>query len=343
MSSEEKRWGVAIVGCGSIGRMHLAAFKDAGARVVAVSARRADQARAVAQAEGCDHTTDPEALLHRVDVDIVSITSSSGSHARLALAAIAAGKHVLVEKPMAMTAAEARQMIDAAAARKVLLSVISQRRFEPTHQTVKRILDDGALGRLLLLEASCPYYRSQEYYDSADWRGTIAQDGGALMNQAIHSVDLMLWFGGPVRSVFGRIATQTHRMEAEDLALATLDFEGGALGSIMASTSIRPGFLPTLALYGERGSIKLEGAAVAHWSVPEVAPPEAAGGASAGVTSPQLASHEHHLTQIRDVLAALASGRAPAVTGEDGFRAVALVDAVYRSAATNRPIALAAR
>src|SRR5205814_2834846 len=134
-------------------------------------------------------------------------------HTGPALRAIRAGKHRVIEKPMATHSAAARQSIDAAGAKGVLLSVISQRRFEPIHQLVKGTVAAGGLGRLLLLEARCPYYRSQEYYDSADWRGTIAEDGGALMNQAIHSVDLLLWLGGPACEVVGRIATQTHRID----------------------------------------------------------------------------------------------------------------------------------
>jgi predicted dehydrogenase len=331
---------VGVIGAGSIGRMHIRAFRDLGARVVAVSSRRAEQADLVAREEGCAATTDAEELASRPDIDLVSITTSSGSHARLALAAIAAGKHVVIEKPMAMNAADARRIIDAANARGVLLSVISQRRFEPVHQIVKATIDRGELGRLLLVEARCPYYRSQEYYDSADWRGTIAEDGGALMNQSIHSVDLMLWLAGPAREVVGRTATQTHRMEAEDLALAIVRFASGALGTITASTSIRPGFLPALDLFGEKGSIRLEGASVTHWSVPDVEMPAGGGAASAGVANPQLASHEHHRTQLADVLAALEAGRAPAVTGEDGLRAVELVDGVYQSARTNRPVVL---
>jgi predicted dehydrogenase len=340
-------WSVAVAGCGSIGRMHIRAFRELGARVVAVSSRRIDQARAVAQADGgpgCESTTDVEALVQRPDVDIVAITTSSGSHARLALDAIAAGKHVVVEKPMAMTPDDARQITGAASVHGVTLAVISQRRFEPAHQVVKQVVTSGALGRLLLIEARGPYYRSQEYYDSADWRGTIADDGGALMNQSIHSVDLMLWLGGPAREVYGRVATQAHRMEAEDLALAVVSFASGALGSLMATTSIRPGFLPTLALYGEAGTIQLEGASVAHWTVPGVTQPAeatgAAGAASAAVSGPQLATHEHHRAQLADFLDAVENGRPPAVTGHDGLRAVELVDGVYRSAAANRPIAL---
>jgi predicted dehydrogenase len=320
--------------------MHIQAFKDLGATVVAVSSRRAEHARAVGEAEGCEHTTDAQALVQRPDVDLVTITTSSGSHARLALAAIAAGKHVVVEKPMAMTPGDAGQMIAAASARGVLLSVISQRRFEPVHQAVKRAVDSGALGKLLLCQVSCPYFRSQEYYASADWRGTVAGDGGALMNQSIHSVDLLLWLAGPARQVHGRTATQTHRMEAEDLALAIVHFASGAFGTVMACTSIRPGFLPALDVYGQAGTIKLVGADVSHWTVPGLPVPAAGGSASAAVQGPQLDSHEHHRAQLADVLSALATGRAPAVTGEDGRRAVELVDGVYRSAAGGRPVAL---
>jgi UDP-N-acetyl-2-amino-2-deoxyglucuronate dehydrogenase len=340
MAGARSGFKIAIAGCGTIGRMHVRAFKELGAEVVAVSSRRLEQARAVADAEGCEAFTDAEALVRRPDVDLVAITTSSGSHARLGLAAIAAGKHLVVEKPMAMTPSEAGQMIAAASARGVMLSVISQRRFEPVHQAVKRALDGGALGRLLLIEVSCPYYRSQDYYASADWRGTVADDGGALMNQAIHSVDLMLWLAGPAREVYGRTATQTHRMEAEDLAVGIVSFASGAFGTVMASTSIRPGFLPGLGLFGELGTIRLSGAEVTHWTVPGLAAPAAGGPASAAVQGPQLASHEHHREQLADVLSALSTGRLPAVTGEDGRRAVELVDGVYRSAAAGRPVPL---
>jgi UDP-N-acetyl-2-amino-2-deoxyglucuronate dehydrogenase len=335
--------GVGVVGCGTIGRLHLRAMRDLpGVRVAALSSRRPAEARAVGEQEGCAWTTSVEELVGRADVDIVTVATSSGSHAPIALAAIAAGKHVLIEKPMAMTPDDARRIIAAAAARPVVLGVVSQRRFEDVHRTVKPLIDAGALGKLLLLEAFCPYFRTQEYYDTAKWRGTVADDGGALMNQAIHAVDLLLWFGGPAREVYGRVATQTHRIEAEDLAVGVIGFDNGALGSIMASTCIRPGFQAALNLYGERGSIKLEGATVVHWSVPGVAPPPATSTASTGVASPALASDEHHRAQIADFVAAVQTERAPAVTGHDGLRAVELVHGLYRAAAERRPVALTA-
>lgn len=327
--------GVAVIGSGAIAEQHLSALKELpGVRLVGVSSRTESRARAAGERFGGRWTTDYRALLADPQVELVHVVTSSGSHAPITLEALEAGKHVLVEKPMAMNTQDARRLIQAARVRNRVLSVVSQRRFEEQHAAVHKVLEAGLLGRLLLIEASVPYYRSQAYYDSADWRGTVAQDGGALMNQGIHSVDLMLWFAGPARSVVGRTATQTHRMEAEDLALGIVSFESGAFGTVMATTSAQPGFAPALRLYGEKGTIWLEGASITHWTVPGAPePPRSAAEPSAGVRDPRLTSHRFHLAQIRDVLEAIERGRPPAVTAEDGFRAVALVEALYASAA----------
>jgi UDP-N-acetyl-2-amino-2-deoxyglucuronate dehydrogenase len=340
MSQARKRWGAAVIGCGGIGHTHARVFCESDrARLVAVSSRQEEKARRVAEAEGCSWSVDPAELLRRADVDLVSIATSSGSHASLALAALAAGKHVVVEKPLAMTAAEGREVIDEAHRRGLTLSVIAQRRFEPGFQAVKRAVAAGALGRLLLAEASCPYFRPQSYYDSAAWRGTVADDGGALMNQGIHLVDLLLWIAGPARRVSGLIATQDHVMEAEDLALGIVSLENGAFATLLASTNLRPGFPHALSFYGDKGSIRTEGGAITHWGVPDLpAPPVAAADQpSAGAASPGAAfwSLEQHRAQLEDVLDAIETGRNPAVPGEDGLRAVELVEAIYRSSKAN--------
>jgi len=334
--------GIAVIGSGSIADQHLGALREIPqARVAGIYSRSAEKARKVGEREKCRWTTDYRELLRDPSVDLVDIVTSSGSHAAITREALLAGKHVLVEKPMAMTSAEADELLALAASKKRLLGVVSQRRFEDQHEAVKKVLDSGALGRLLLAEVSCPYYRDQAYYDSADWRGKIATDGGAIMNQGIHSVDLLLWFAGPAKTVAGKVATQTHRMEAEDLALALVTFESGAFGTIMASTSIQPGFAPCLNLYGEKGTIKLEGASLVHWTVPGVPKPEfAAPQASAAVRGPLLASHQMHQRQILDVLAAIEEGRPPRVTGEDGRRAVQLIEGLYRASRSGAPVTL---
>ncbi|WJH37378.1 Gfo/Idh/MocA family oxidoreductase [Paenibacillus sp. CC-CFT747] len=184
---------------------------------------------------------------------------------------------------------------------------------------------------------SRPYYRDQSYYDSADWRGTLAEDGGALMNQGIHSIDLLLWMAGKVSSVIGRVATQTHRMEAEDIGLALLTFQNGAFASVMCSTSMVPGYDPTFHLYGEKGSIKIEGTRIVHWSVPGVPLPDLDDLSEAGssASNPRNVSHTYHKQQIMDVIGAIREGRSPAVTGEDGRDAVRLIELIYASSASD--------
>jgi len=341
----QKIWNIGAIGCGAIAEYHIRSIGELEqARLVAVSSRREEKAKEVAAREGCEWTTDYRDLLSRSDIDVVCITTSSGSHARIGLEAIRAGKHVIVEKPIAMTAEEAKAMVREAESRGTALSVISQTRFEPHVLLAKRAVDEGRLGRLLLIEAFTPYLRTQAYYDSADWRGTLAEDGGALMNQGIHYIDLLLWMGGRARSVFGKTATQTHRMEAEDLGLAFVTFEGGHFGSLMSSTSIQPGFAQQLHIYGEQGTIKLEGGRIVHWTVPSMeAPADASASQAAAVpgSNPLFFSHENHKRQIADALHAIEAGsRMTGASGEDGARTVELVHAIYESSKTGKEVTL---
>ncbi len=336
-----KAWGIAVIGCGTIGEFHVRAIKEiAGARLVGISAQPVERAREVAAREGCLGTADYRDLLRHPEVDLVTVATPSGSHGRIALEALDAGKHVLVGKPMAMTAGEAGRIIRRAAEKGLTLSAVSQRRFEEQNRAIKRALDAGALGRLLVVEAACPFYRAPEYYAQASWRGTKAEDGGALMNQGIHSIDLMLWFAGRARRVYGHAATRTHRIEAEDVGIGLVAFEGGAYGSVLASTSIQPGFPAALNLYGEQGTVKCEGADIVHWSVPGVAKPASGGPGGGGVRDPKAISHHCHRLQFEDVLEAIGQGRPPAVTGEDGRRAVQLVESICRSSETGEAVDL---
>lgn len=334
------QWRFGIIGCGDIAERHVEAIGQIDdAKLVAVSSRTESRAKTLAEREGCDWVTDYRELLGRDDIDIVCVTTSSGSHASIGLDALNAGKHLIVEKPMAMNARDARRMVDTARERGLVLSSIAQRRFEANNQLIKRVLDAGALGRLLLAEMTLPFYRTQAYYDSAEWRGTIAQDGGALMNQGIHGLDLLLWFAGDARTVFGKTATLTHRMEAEDLGLAILQFESGAYGTVMASTSVQPGYPATVTLYGEQGTIKLEGSSIVRWAVPGWEQPNwAQEQAYGGVTDPKSIVTEFHQSQFLDVIAAIETGTEPLSSGEDGWRAVRLVEAIYESASRGAEI-----
>lgn len=337
-----KTWGFGIIGTGSIADFHAAAIKELErGKLVAVANRTEERAKAFADKESCGYFTDYKQLLASPDVDIVCVTTSSGSHAPIGLDVLNAGKHLIIEKPIAMSTRDSLALIEAAKRNGVTMSVISQRRFEAQHVAVRNVLDSGALGKLLLVEVSLPFYRAQSYYDSADWRGTIDQDGGALMNQGIHSIDLLLWFGGLVDTVYGKTATNTHKMEAEDLGLALLTFKNGAFGTIMASTSIQPGFPAALNLYGENGTIKLEGSSIAHWTVPGVEPPELGGNTNyGGVSDPRSISHVNHGIQMANVIAAIETGEELYLKGIDGLRAVQLVEAIYESSAKGAPIKL---
>lgn len=335
-------WRFGLIGCGSIADMHAEAVRGIQhASLTIVSSRDEAKAKAFAERERCNWTTDYKEMLNRTDVDIVCVTTSSGSHAAIGLDVLEAGKHLVVEKPIAMNARDAQAMIDKAEEKGVTLSVISQRRFESNTQAIKRVLEGGALGKLLLAEVSLPYYRSQEYYDSAEWRGTISQDGGVIMNQGIHCLDLMLWFAGKVRTVFGKTATQTHHIEAEDLGLAILRFESGAYGTIMASTSVTPGYAASISLIGERGAIKLEGFDITRWSVPGWDEPNRSEiKTSSGVSDPKNIDSDYHQRQLLNVMAAIERGVSPICSGEDGMRAVQLVETIYKSAAEGKEITL---
>ncbi len=241
------------------------------------------------------------------------------------------------------------------------LAVVSQHRFDPASIAVRRLIDENALGRLIAADVRIPWFRGQEYYDSGDWRGTRAYDGGGcLMNQGVHTVDLMLWLCGPVREVFARTATAAHeRIEVEDLACATLTFTNGALGTLFASTALYPGFAVRLGLHGTEGSAILEGdelhtvairgrETITGQSASAHALQVATGGTRSAVhhaaAAPADASTwkwgDAHRAQFADFVAAIRENRPPAVDGASGRAAVALIHAVYESARTGAVVRL---
>jgi predicted dehydrogenase len=339
---------IGIVGSGAISTQHLEAIAAIdGARLGGVVSASPERARAVGERWGVPWTTDLDELLDRPDIDAVAIMTPSGLHALQALAALRRDKHVLVEKPIALSVEDADALIDEARRRGRTVATVSQRRFEPVTQALREALARGALGVVSLILAEGIYHRPQSYYDSAAWRGTVALDGGVLMNQAIHLVDLVRWFGGPVASVAAQIATRTHEMEAEDSATVSLAFAGGALGTITATTSATPEFPPELRVYGDRGHVRLVGEEPVEWDVPgttrpagdapNVAPP-AKPGATATATWGTTATG--YVRQYRDFLDAIRTGREPAVTGTDGRNAVEIVTAAYEAARTGRSVRL---
>jgi len=336
--------GFGIVGTGVIGAIHadaIAMVPDA--RLAAVTDVAVSAAAAFAAAHHCAAEPDLDALLARPDVDVVSVCVPSGLHAEVGIRAARAGKHLAVEKPIDVTLDAADRLIEAARAAGVALTVISQHRFDPGLIEAKTLIDEGALGRLVLGEASTKWYRTQAYYDSAAWRGTHAMDGGSLMNQGIHYVDLLRWCMGPVREVTALCATQTHQIEVEDTSLAALRFTSGALGTIVASTSVFPGFAQRLEITGTGGTVTIEDGAIVRRAFGSGAdePGGPPGGAAAAGSNPAAVDVASHAAQLADLLTAIGARRDPAVTGEDGRAALEIVRAVYESARDGRPVILA--
>ncbi|HUC13251.1 MAG TPA: Gfo/Idh/MocA family oxidoreductase [Acidimicrobiales bacterium] len=247
--------GFGLVGCGAIAATYAAAFDGlAAARLVAVSDIDGARAEHFAAEHGVVDAGSLEKLLAMPEVEAVCVLLPSGLHAEVGLAVAEAGRHVVVEKPIDISLAAARRLIDGAAARGVSLSVISQQRYNPGIQRARELLASGRLGRLVEVWASVPWHRTQAYYDSAEWRGTWAMDGGgALMNQSIHYADLVCWLCGQPEVLSAYCATVAHDIEVEDLAMALLRFDSGALGMLEASTVAFPGFPTTLGLVVQRG------------------------------------------------------------------------------------------
>ena len=315
------------------------------ARLVAVTDVDAGAAAAFAAARGCPAEPDLGALLARRDVEVVCVCVPSGLHAAIGVQAAEAGKHLVVEKPIDVSLDAADRLIDAARAAGVALTVISQHRFDPGLVELKRLLDDGALGRLVLGEASTKWYRAQAYYDSAAWRGTYAMDGGSLMNQGVHYVDLLRWCMGPPVEVTSVCSTQAHQIEAEDTALAIVRFASGAVATILSSTAAFPGFPQRLEITGTKGTVTVEDGRIVGRALAGglAAPAASADPGQSAAADPAAVDVASHAAQLADLLDAVDTGREPAVTGQGGRDALEIVLAVYESSRTGRPVRLGGR
>jgi predicted dehydrogenase len=346
--------GFAIVGCGMIARFHARALAEVpGARLVALVSRNAANAKAMADAAGghCDVYTELAPALARRDVNVVIVTTPSGAHLEPAVAAAKAGKHVVVEKPLEITLERCDAILDACDRNGVQLCTIFPSRFADANVALKKGVDAGRFGRLTLGETTCKWWRPQSYYDEGGWKGTKSLDGGgALMNQAIHNVDLLLWMMGQVTHINGFTATLAHeRIEVEDTAVACLRFASGALGVIQATTSVHPGLPKTIAVHGDRGTVVIEQEDVLRWEfTPETEEDRAVRqrfaqkiGASGGSSNPAAISHVYHARQLADFVRALESGSKPLVDGREGRKAVEVILAIYEAAATGETIELA--
>jgi UDP-N-acetyl-2-amino-2-deoxyglucuronate dehydrogenase len=254
-------FGFGIIGCGMIANFHARAVNDIrGAKVVACFDAMPASADRFAAAQNCRAYHSLKEMLADPAVDVVTIGTPSGAHMEPAVAAARAGKHVIVEKPLEITLKRCDTIIRECEKSKVKLSAIFPSRFHQSSVELKRAVDQGRFGRLTLGESYVKWFRTQAYYDSGAWRGTWELDGGgALMNQAIHSVDILTWLMGPVVEITAQTGLLAHeRIAVEDTAVATLKFANGALGVIEASTAAYPGYLKRIEIHGSEGSAAME-------------------------------------------------------------------------------------
>jgi UDP-N-acetyl-2-amino-2-deoxyglucuronate dehydrogenase len=325
---------VGLVGCGNISDTHARAAREAGLAVSAFFGRDPARAEAMAARYGGRAYASYEAFLDG-PLDAVVIGSPSGVHAEQGILAARRGKHVLVEKPIDVSAARGRALVDAAEAAGVTLGVLFQDRRKPALVRLESFLREGGLGRVLLVSARVKWHRAPEYYGASSWRGTLAGDGGAaLVNQGIHTVDLLLWLLGDVARVQAVSARQLHSIEGEDTALALLQFASGAVGTLEATTAAWPGYPRRVEISGTEGTVVVEGDDVVAADLRTPRPGLAGGsGASASAATAVVSDAAHHRRLFEDFARAVEERRAPACGGREGLRSIAVVEAVYAAAA----------
>ncbi|NMB45050.1 MAG: Gfo/Idh/MocA family oxidoreductase [Firmicutes bacterium] len=332
-----------LVGCGVIGPKHARILKSLpSAELIAVCDIVPERAQKLGEELSVEWLTSLDELIARDDIECINICTPSGMHGDMAIAAMRAGKHVIVEKPMDITLDKIDAMIKTAEETGRILAGIFNYRFNSASIKIKQAVEEGRLGKLVLGDAYVKWYRSQAYYDSGDWRGTWALDGGgSLMNQSVHFIDLLQWIMGPVESLSANVATLAHKdIEVEDVATATLKFKNGALGVIEGTTSVTPANPGRLEIHGTKGTIILEEDKITRWSIEGEEELLDTQDATLATSDPGALALEGHAAEIAHVLDVIQNGGKPAVDGVQARRAVEIILAIYESARTGKKVVL---
>jgi len=349
--------GFAIVGCGVIAPMHEKAIRaQPDAELIAVMDIDPEIAKQRGAEFGVPFYTDLDALFARDDVQVVDVCVPSGLHAEIGVKAALAGKHVICEKPIDITLAAADRLTAACKEAGVKLQVISQHRFSNAMQQLKEAVDAGKFGRLVMGNASIFWYRAQSYYDSGGWRGTWELDGGgALMNQGVHWVDQLRWIMGPVKSVSAKMGMLAHeRIEVEDAVVAVIEFENGAIGSIIGTTDAYPGYTTRLEIVGTEGSAIIEDGNIRAWNLKseggevgaygraksekEAEAAKATNTQGGGAGDPAAIGWGGHAYQVRDMMNAIREDHETANPGTEARNPLELILGVYQSALTDAEV-----
>lgn len=331
----------AIVGMGFIAEKHIEAINSApNASLFAICDTNPERLETIKDGNVKKYTDLRNMLSENPEIQVVNICVPSGLHARLAKIAAEAKRHIIVEKPMSLKIEDSYQMIQYAKENNVKLAVVHPNRFRPAIRLLKKELDRGSFGTLSHVNATVRWNRNQEYYDQAAWRGTKEFDGGVLMNQAIHNLDLMLWLMGPVESVQAMAATRLRKIETEDVAGAVVQFKNGAIGIIEAATTIYPKNLEeSLAIFGETASVKISGKTANYietWDIEGVRDEEVEKIKKEIEADPF--GKPGHQWIIEDMVQALIEDREPIVSGEDGLAPIKLILAILESAKSGKKV-----
>jgi UDP-N-acetyl-2-amino-2-deoxyglucuronate dehydrogenase len=343
----DEKLGFGFIGAGAIAHFHARAVAESrGGRCIGVVSRRRGAAQAFAQQHAIGFAGDDlNELLRQPGLDAVCITTPSALHLEPALAAIRAGKHLMIEKPIDSTVEGTDHILDEARKAGVRVGSIFQARFGDAARELKGAIDAGRFGRMVLASCYVKWHRATEYYTG--WKGRIAEDGGgAVINQAIHGVDLLQWFAGMPVEVFAWTTRRVHtRIESEDTSVAALKFGNGAFGTLEATTAAWPGFSRRIEICGETGSAVMEDDDISRWEFREARPEDAriratreSSSMGSGAAAPMAIKFEGHLRQIQDFIDGIRDKRAFFIEGREARKAVALVRAIYDSAASGRPV-----
>lgn len=331
----------AIIGGGMIADFHARAMAEiSDIELVGVYEPVAKQAEKFSEKFSIQAFESYDKLLESENIDAVSICTPSGLHASQAILAMQHGKHVVMEKPMAITSEDARMIVDLSRQTGLKVCVISQFRFSPAIQRVKQEIEKGSFGKVVTASLAMNYYRTEEYYNSSDWKGTWAMDGGgALMNQGIHGVDILQYLMGRVSWVMASMDTMTRPIETEDMVVAIMKFQNGALGTLQASTTCWPGYQRRTEICGDKGSIVLEEDRILKWDLPTAYEESNQAEKALHATSdPKNISMENHKVQLEDMARAILLDKTPIVDAVEGKKSVDIILSIYKSARTGQKV-----
>ncbi|NNE77291.1 MAG: Gfo/Idh/MocA family oxidoreductase [Pricia sp.] len=336
--------GIGIIGTGSIVHTYAKCISElSNVDLVALYTKSSSRTAEVEDEFGVPVYSNMDDFLASEEMDLICVCNESGRHGEAIKASAMAGKHVLCEKPLEVTTEKIDEVIEVCKKQNIKLGCVFQNRCSQDYRIVEEAVKSGKLGKLLMGNAQINWYRSDEYYAKSDWRGTLEFDGGAaFMNQGIHTIDLLINSMGDVQSVFGDVNTMVHEIEGEDVGAGLLKFENGAIGTITGGTALWPGYPERLEIYGEKGSIIMEGGKIVQWNIQGTTSPQIGSldTDGSGAADPTAIGHQNHKVVLSDMVEAIRLDRSPMVDGAGARKSVAVINAIYESSKTKKMVHL---